>query len=560
MVNRLIIIGKGFLISALLVYLLFNIKDKPAFIELEIKAEFLQDDHLQVFYKYLGQEKFTEKQSTRITFEGKQGIRKFRLKLPVIKSLQELRLDLGQNKNQKEINIRSIDLISLGTRAKLNLTDSYFNSNEFIDIQGDRVYLKPLNNLYDPFLTSNNEVSKQLINLRVPQPIIEKKFIYLIGCIFFISITTFLFSLNTIFYFKQTIENVFLIFFFTSIFLPTLLLNLKSDKNEIEKRKMASKPEFTFNQNYPALFEDYFNDNFGFRNNLIELSALIKVKIFKSSPKPEEALFGKDGYLFYNSLKGSMYSSYANKNLYTKKEIEEKYQELLKRKVFLNDQGIIYVCGFWPNKHSIYSEKLPFSMKMQIRNELNLRTQITSYLKQKNFHFFDVTQDLMKSKLQYNLYRKFDTHWNSHGAFVGYKSFFNINYALLGVKPFDYEDFKISNIKHDFGDLANIMGVEKMSYTDDFPVFEFKKGLNYFNETNNFNFDIETKITKNPNCGNELRVLIFGDSFSRALVQFISLHYSEVIYLNSSYQQTMIQEYSPNIVITTKVERDIKFL
>ena len=64
-----------------------------------------------------------------------------------------------------------------------------------------------------------------------------------------------------------------------------------------------------------------------------------------------------------------------------------------------------------------------------------------------------------------------------------------------------------------------------------------------------------TIITQNDNSPKKQKALIFRDSFTTALVQFISLHYKEVIYINGIYDQSIVDKVKPDVVISCRVER-----
>ncbi|WP_271768268.1 hypothetical protein [Aquimarina algiphila] len=65
---------------------------------------------------------------------------------------------------------------------------------------------------------------------------------------------------------------------------------------------------------------------------------------------------------------------------------------------------------------------------------------------------------------------------------------------------------------------------------------------------------------ENENCKNKSRVLIFRDSYTTELIQFISLHFTEVIYVNERYSDDLINKINPDIVVSCKVEKYMSLL
>jgi len=75
-----------------------------------------------------------------------------------------------------------------------------------------------------------------------------------------------------------------------------------------------------------------------------------------------------------------------------------------------------------------------------------------------------------------------------------------------------------------------------------------------YKRLNTKGFPEKTIITRNESCGNTTKVLIFRDSYAKALVQFLSLHFYEVFYIPESYKDTFVEELQPDIVISAPFE------
>ena len=99
------------------------------------------------------------------------------------------------------------------------------------------------------------------------------------------------------------LSGVFLI----AIALPLagMILRLDSKFMLVENRVLASRPELTLDRaalaEFPAKFEAYFNDHFGYRQRLIHWLNIIKVAGLGVSPSPN-VILGQDGWLFHGGL------------------------------------------------------------------------------------------------------------------------------------------------------------------------------------------------------------------------------------------------------------------
>ena len=335
------------------------------------------------------------------------------------------------------------------------------------------------------------------------------------------------------------------------------LFTIESESSLNEKRTLEQKPKFKIKKTYPQEFEKYYNDNFGLRSLLVNWNSKIKIDYFKVSSDPESVLFGADGYLFHNSKSDSIYQSYSNQKLITEADLERIYKKQLGFKNTFAKSGIKYIVGFFPNKHSIYPEKLPFSMKLQIQKDTSFASKIVSYFDERNFQIIDVREDLLNGKDQGQLYLKFDTHWNALGAHVAYQAFFEQTFNEFNISPYDDTYFEIEYEEKRNGDLTSMIGVKKMtSYYDNKPIFKLKNKDLGFEKIATDGFPNATTITLNEKCGNTDTVIVFRDSYTSEMVQFLSLHFYKVVYIwDSKIDMDLVDKCEADIVMSLTVER-----
>ncbi len=363
--------------------------------------------------------------------------------------------------------------------------------------------------------------------------------------------------------FKGLSLYLYIIAFLVILIVPTFVnyFNLENITELEEKRELALKPALVLTKEYPQKFESYFNDHFGLRQFIIGISNKTKLNIFKASTKPELVQLGKNGFLFYNMKDDRIFDSYSNTNLYSQSQLNAAYKMHLSLKKQLDSLNIKYFMGYWPNKHTIYPENLPFAMKRQIQSDTSLAEQVVKYFNKREISFFDVSKDMIKGKMKNQLYYKFDTHWNSYGAYEAYNSFCHQTFPVLGLTSFSLNDFEINYLNTRKGDLTNLLGIDSISnYFDKKPEFVFKG--NSYQVIDSEGLPSQTTLTTlNENCGNQTVVLVFRDSFTSAFVQFLSLHYYKVIYIwNISPDMKTIQIAEPDIVISVCAERNLTVL
>ncbi len=100
---------------------------------------------------------------------------------------------------------------------------------------------------------------------------------------------------------------------------------------------------------YPAKFEAYFNDQFGFRKRLISWLNFVKVAGLDVSPSPL-VIFGRDRWLFYGDLDIPYFRGV---NPLTPAQLSDWQKCLEARQRRLADRGIPYLIVFRPQKHRL---------------------------------------------------------------------------------------------------------------------------------------------------------------------------------------------------------------
>lgn len=545
----------GLLIFSALQFFNYPIDDVQVKLELKI----LEDDQIQLFYLHKDSISYTENSSIRRNVIGQRDAQSIEFNISDLRDINSLRIDLGSNVVQKPITISSISFITQGGVRVFDNWRSFFDPNYCLtELKEGVLEPKLFNGVYDPFIV--------LQNFDVVRPfLIKNRFVsFLIGilsALIGLLAAYFIVKIPLIYLGQGAFSLVFLIIIMAPV--GSTFFGFQDLDNSKEKRNLKNYPEFFFDQEWPELFESYFSENFGLRNYLVNIGSKLKVNWFGVSPSPLLVQFGKASYLYFTDADDVIYPSYTNRNLMSEDELTLKYNELKERVEGLNSKNISITFAFWPNKHSIYPEYMPNTMKAQIIQQEKLSGQLKRYLKSKNIDLIDVTDDLKSHKDSKQLYLKLDTHWNADGAFVAYKSFFRQSFDQLGVTSYPETEFNVEYKSSKNGDLVHMIGLDSIEgYFDRVPFYEPVRDEIKFSFVNvdSLNLPANTIATKNENATNKNRVVVFRDSFCTDLVQFLSLHFREVFYIWTSYDEEVIDSLSPNNVIVSSVERHLSYL
>lgn len=352
---------------------------------------------------------------------------------------------------------------------------------------------------------------------------------------------------------------IFLALSLTILLMPLTHFNM-SDKDETENRKLTPLPHFmigdSLNPKIGRELESYFGDRFRFRNELLDIHHTLENKLAK---KNSQALIGLDGWLFYrgdNSERLFMKSIH-----FSQKDLERIAVNLKARQSWLAAQGCEYFLLVAPDKSSVYGEF--YSPGLIPPNSPNRVEELLYYLDAQNIspHLRYVLPELLSHKEEGELlYYKTDTHWNEYGAYWGYLALMEeICAKYPELTPVNISANEWERYDQATGDLVNMLALRDVpptTYLRPKPIagWHFKYLKN----------EGRTGVhTVNPQ--KSLRVLMFRDSFTTALVPYISETFGEVEYIwdndmNSPKNQEKIKSFKPDIVIQETVSRYVHVL
>ncbi|NLC93960.1 MAG: hypothetical protein GX677_11035 [Treponema sp.] len=207
-----------------------------------------------------------------------------------------------------------------------------------------------------------------------------------------------------------------------------------------------------------------------------------------------------------------------------------------------------------PNKHSVYSENYPFSRPKGITRA----DQISQIFSDINVPFVYSRDYLVSKKAEnkYPLYYETDTHWNSLGAFYSFEEILpkiQNQFPNIALPKIDYE--MNVNYSETAGDILPMLGVKKAKSTQISLSPKNADNSDYFEYIKNEGRNGVKTLGKNKNLP---KVIVFRDSFTSALVQYLSPLFSEAEYNWRQFREAdkeYILQNKPDIIIFEAVER-----
>lgn len=357
--------------------------------------------------------------------------------------------------------------------------------------------------------------------------------------------------------FQYTCKAFFLLGMTILLLYPLLFVQPGGNIDESENRNANPKPQVKvkgeWNMALGRQFENWYNDIFGGRKQLIHIYNKTESYLHPGEIENKKAFLGKDYWLFYKGDRSI--ELFQNRHLFGEEDIQKMEVNHQKQTKWLAEHGADFYVMVAPNKADVYGE---FYKKGVYKQAPKDRVQLLT--EQLSFPVVYPLEALLKEKQHGLVYYKNDTHWDGLGAYQGYL-------ALMKLIREEHPDLEILSPEmmeqkespHAVGDLSNMLKInDKGWYTETYlqpvpqqgfyyDIVELKKG-NGSNE----------KFIRTKRPGKPYKVLVFRDSFSTALIPYLSETFGEVIYVwdhNMNKYTSLILEEKPQIVIHEMVSR-----
>lgn len=351
---------------------------------------------------------------------------------------------------------------------------------------------------------------------------------------------------------KKTIYILWVILGMVLFMLPCLsypIVKRYLDETNYENRYLAEKPIFSVDnyKTYTAQYEEYFNDHLPYRNQFVRGLNLLKYQVFHENVG--QVINGKDGWLFYAGA--DAVNCYKRSSSYGEDFMQEAAENLAAIKKELSEQDIQFKVLLLPNKEEVYDEYMPdYYIKPETPNRTD---KLVDYILQNtDIELVYPKEEMREEKNFYQLYFKYDTHYNCLGALIAYEQVLE----SLGKERKYLSDYGIctagiSDRMSGKGDLENMMGFSgKLNddyeyYVSEYPLLENWEQQEYVNENSLY----------------DEKVLVVGDSFRISLLPYFSKDFRSVKVIDVSDQsQGQLKEYQPDYVILVLLERDAEYM
>ncbi len=357
-------------------------------------------------------------------------------------------------------------------------------------------------------------------------------------------------------------ERALIALFLVAIALPGLATLAGVDREIIkgENRELAPFPRVALDRESLAALPDgltrYFEDHFAFRARMVEWQGRARLHYLRSSPQ-ETVITGKEGWLFYAD-DGSM-EDYISATPFSPLELEMWRKTLQDTQDWLQRQGITYLFVLAPDKHAIYQEMMPDTIR-RLHSEWR-HDRLAKYLNDRStVHTLDLGPVLIGAKVRERIFHLTDTHWNDRGAYVAYEQIMQrLNAMRPGLRPWPRSAFEAGVVTTGGRDLAGMLGLADVMTEEDLRMTPRQPRCARLVEENVENsYGAAARYVTECDNPSLPRAVIYRDSFATALIPFLSEHFSRAVYIwERDVNPAIILEERPDVVIHEWVGRHL---
>ncbi len=330
-----------------------------------------------------------------------------------------------------------------------------------------------------------------------------------------------------------------------------------------ENRKPVARPVLRKEaiKAFPAAYEAFFNDEFGYRDYLIHLNNLVRYELFNVSGVPR-VLAGREGWLFYTG--GTRAAGMPIENhrgdlapfpVYPFRQIAQRIEET---RDALAARGIDYLLVIAPDKWSIYPEYLPETY--QTGGAETCVEQLVSYLKScSTVQVLDLRHALLANKDQaWPVYLKGDTHWSDLGAFHAAATILDtLRHRFPAIQPLLAADYEFTTVEATGTGLAAMLGLQDHLRENTFRITPRRPTGVVLSADRPKKLLPLSARQDNPDLP---RAIMLRDSFGTALAPFVATGFEHLEFIWTAKAKRTglrkaLHDVKPDLVIEMRVER-----
>jgi len=258
-----------------------------------------------------------------------------------------------------------------------------------------------------------------------------------------------------------------------------------------------------------------------------------------------DVIIGRWGWLFLYGE--NEIECYQGTNLLSEEDMEYYGKMLDQLQSICDAQGKELYIYIAPNKSKVYAKYMP---TVDIVEPYSRIQQLNAYLTANHSTKFIYPISYMyEASGRYQIYYKYDTHWNHLGALFGV----NALYDAMGIEWIDPSNYVTGTQDADKYELYTYMGIPDDMITHD----DTEYTVDYKPEITVNGLDIEAMINHTTSDGpNEKKLCLIGDSFRVNMMPYLSKDFTNCTFVHRDYMSEVTSDIrNSDVIVIEAVER-----
>ena len=260
-------------------------------------------------------------------------------------------------------------------------------------------------------------------------------------------------------------------------------------------------------------------------------------------------IIGRYDWLFLSGYGNLPY--YKATNLLTEEEMQGYLEKIQALQDICDAKGMELAIFYTPCKEQVYAEYMP---SFAVETEYKRTARLVDYVKANSSVVISYPLEELKASDRYfQTYLKYDTHWNTMGAFIGTQAL----YQAMGMEVTSPLSLEVTEIPYTLGgDLIALGGLDQANYPDDVEYeFDYKPEIEILSHTEG---DIHAKyIYKTEStCDNGKKLVFLGDSYRCSMIPYLSKDFTKCVILHRDYIESVVKDIKDcNVLVVSAGER-----
>lgn len=259
----------------------------------------------------------------------------------------------------------------------------------------------------------------------------------------------------------------------------------------------------------------------------------------------QDVIIGREGWLFLYGE--NEFECYQGTNNLTEDEMQQYVDKLNQLQSICDAKGKELYIYIAPNKSSVYSKYMP---TVDIVNSYRRIQQLYEYVNSNSgTHFIYPIEDELIASGRYQVYYKYDSHWNHLGGLFGV----NALYDAMGVAYVDPGTWITGTQDADKYELYTYMGIPDSMVTHD----DVENTLDYKPEITVNGLNTDAMICHTSSDGPiDKKLCLIGDSFRVNMMPYLSKDFTNCTFVHRDYMsETRSDIKNADVIVIEAVER-----